>query len=95
MLTKLPLAALPIALAACAATPKPAIEIRTVEVPIEIAKACPAIPPERPEPLGALPDSLEPALAKVIAKLAEYSGNGKYADRAEAYFAACPPEAEQ
>jgi hypothetical protein len=79
-----------LALAACQ-TQQPGIETRVVTKVVEVAKPCPATPPVRPTPLGALPDTSPAALAMVLAKLAEFSGEGQFADRAEAYFAACPP----
>lgn len=87
---KLSLTAAALALAACQHT-EPGIEVRTVEVIREVQKPCPGIPPVRPGPLGTLKASAESALAQVLAKLAEYSGAGQYADRAEAYVEACPP----
>lgn len=78
-----------LALAACAATPEPAIEIRTVEVPVIEQRPCPAIVPTRPEPLARLPDDANAALAQVLGKLAEYSGAGMFADRAQDYFSLC------
>lgn len=79
-----------LALAACA-TDQPGIEVRTVTVEKPVEKPCPGIPPVRPAKLDPLPDNPVSALALVLAKLAEYSAPGKYADQAEAYFAACPP----
>lgn len=79
-----------LALAGCETT-QPGIEVRTVEKIVEVQRPCPATPPVRPTPLGSLPDTSPAALALVLAKLAEYSAPGAYADRAEAYFAACPP----
>ena len=70
----------------------PGIEVRTVEVLVEVPKPCPAERPERPLPF-ATPNGqgLEALAAALAAKLAEYSAPGKYADKAEAYFDACPP----
>lgn len=70
---------------------EPGIEIREVEVVREVQKPCPGTVPTRPDPLGALADTAEAALAQVLAKLGEYSGEGMYADRAESYFETCPP----
>lgn len=77
-----------IALAACQTT-QPGIEVRVVEKLVEVQKPCPATPPVRPRPLGALPDTSPAALALVLAKLREYADDGKFADRAEAYFQTC------
>ena len=82
-------------LAACATTPEPAVEIRTVEVPVEVLKPCPAVRPARPEGIGKLSPDLAQLVAQLGAKLKEYSGEGGYADRAEAYFDACPNEPPQ
>lgn len=76
-------------LAACHHT-QPGVEVRTVEVVKEVQKPCPGIRPERPEPLGPLPQHAVQALALALAKLGEYSLPGGYADKAEAYFQACP-----
>lgn len=81
---------LTLALAACA-TPEPGIEVRTVEVVREVQKPCPGTRPERPAPLGPIPADPVQALALVGAKLLEYAGAGKYADKAEVYFQTCPP----
>ncbi|WP_230280284.1 hypothetical protein [Croceicoccus sp. Ery15] len=65
------------------------IRIERVEVPVEVQKPCPAERPLRPGPLGALnPDTLK-ALAQTLAKLAEYSDDGQYADQAESVFDIC------
>ena len=79
-----------LALAACQHN-QPGVEVRTVEVVKEVAAPCPGIPPVRPEPLGPLPQHAATALAHVLAKLAEYSAPGKFADQALAYVEACPP----
>lgn len=79
-----------LALAACQHN-QPGVEVRVVEKLVEVQKPCPGIPPERPEPLGSLPQHAATALAHVLAKLAEYSAPGQFADKAEAYVAACPP----
>lgn len=83
----------PIALAACQ-TAEPGIEVRTVEVVREVQKPCPGTPPVRPGPLGPLMATAEAALAQTLAKLAEYSAPGQYADQADAYVEACPPSTE-
>lgn len=78
-------------LAACTTPPEPGIEVRPVEVVRETQRPCPGHRPVRPQGLGPLAPNMENALAQALAKLAEYSGPGKYADQAEAYFEACPP----
>lgn len=70
---------------------QPGIEVRTVKVVKEVQAPCPGTVPDRPAPLGPLKPSVGAALAQTLAKLAEYSGDGQYADQAEAYFEACPP----
>lgn len=79
-------------IAACQ-TAEPGIEVRTVEVVREVQKPCPGKPPVRPTPLGPLMATAEAALAQALAKLAEYSAPGQFADQAEAYVEACPPSA--
>ena len=76
--------------AGCSHT-EPGIEVRTVEVIKEVQKPCPGTVPGRPAELGPLAATAEAALAQALAKLAEYSGDGQYADQAEAYFETCPP----
>jgi hypothetical protein len=76
--------------AACQTT-QPGIEVRTVEKVVEVQRPCPGTPPVRPAPLGELAATSPAALAQVLAKLAEWSGEGQFGDRAEAYFEACPP----
>jgi|SRR5690606_499050 len=78
-------------LAACHHT-QPGVEIRTVEVPVEVMRPCPATRPERPPPLGKLPEHAQTALAQALAALAAYSAPGMYADQAEAWFDACATE---
>lgn len=68
------------------AEPEIVTEVRTVERP------CRAAVPKRPDPLPDTLPSHPVALAALLgAKLAEYSAPGKYADQADAYFKACPP----
>lgn len=86
----LPVMVLALPAAKCQTT-EPGIEVRTVEVIKEVQKPCPGIVPARPGELGQLAASAEAALAQALAKLAEYSGEGQYADQAESYFEACPP----
>lgn len=65
------------------------VRIERVEVPVEVQVPCPAERPIRPGPLGALnPDAVK-ALAQTLAKLAEYSAPGQYADQAESVFDIC------
>lgn len=80
-------------IAACQ-TAEPGIEVRTVKVVREVQKPCPGTPPVRPAPLGPLMATAEAALAQALAKLAEYSAPGQFADQADAYVEACPPSAE-
>lgn len=82
-----------LALAGCAHS-EPAIEVRTVEKVVQVETPCPAARPQRPAALAPLPPQLAAALAATLAKLAEYSAPGKFADQAEAYFTACPPVGE-
>lgn len=77
-----------ITLTACA-TPEPAIQVRTVEVPVIEQVPCPAEVPTRPDPLGELPADANAALAKALSVLALWSGPGMFGDRAESYFAVC------
>jgi len=78
-------------LAACHHT-QPGVEIRTVEKIVEVQRPCPATAPERPAPLGELPEHAQQALAQALAALAAYSAPGMYADQAEAWFSACATE---
>lgn len=75
-------------------TAESGIEVRTVEVVREVQKPCPGTPPVRPTPLGPLMATAEAALAQALAKLAEYSAPGQFADQADAYVEACPASAE-
>lgn len=80
-----------ITLAACSHT-QPGVEVRVVERLVEVPKPCPATVPTRPAPfVKPTGEGLEALAAALAAKLAEYSAPGKYADKAEAYFTACPP----
>lgn len=81
-----------LALAACSTPAPPGIEVHTVEVPVEVLKPCPGIVPERPAPLARpLPDDANALAALLASKLVEWSGQGMYGDRAEAYFRTCAP----
>lgn len=80
------------ALAACQTPQQPAVEVRTVEVLVEVPAPCPGTVPDRPLPfVKPNGEGLEALAAALAAKLAEYSAPGKYADLAEAYFESCPP----
>ncbi|WP_305096497.1 hypothetical protein [Croceibacterium aestuarii] len=87
------LLALPVLLltlpAAMCDTPEPGIEVRTVTKVVEVQKPCPGTVPVRPAPLGKLPTDLAALAAALGAKLAEYAGEGQYADQAQAYFETC------
>ena len=79
-----------LALAGCGQSVSPGIEVRTVEVPVIEQRPCPADAPVRPPPLAKpLPTDAKRLSVVLAAKLLEYAGDGKYADRAEAYFKAC------
>ena len=78
-------------LTACSHT-QPGVEIRTIEVIREVPRPCAAEVPERPLPfVRPTGEGLEALAAALAAKLAEYSAEGKYAERAESYFEACGP----
>lgn len=86
------LAAFPLLLAACGANPnaRPAVEIRTVERVVEVAKPCPVTKPDRPAKLSRPLPSDSVALAALLgAKLLEYDGPGGFADRALAALNTC------
>lgn len=71
---------------------QPGVEVRVVERLVEVPKPCPATVPTRPAPfVKPTGEGLEALAAALAAKLAEYSAEGKFADRAMAYFEACPP----
>lgn len=73
-------------------TPQPGIEVRTVEVPVETQRPCPGIVPERPAPMERpLPTDSVALIARLAAKLMEYTAPGMYADQVDAYVAVCPP----
>ena len=80
------------ALSACktTGTPPPAIEIRTVERVVEVQRPCTVTKPARPAPLARPLPTDAVALAAVLAeKLAEWSGPGRYGDRADAAINRC------
>lgn len=87
-------AALAVALAtpACAPTPRPAPGVRVEyrDVVKEVQRPCPARVPARPAPLERpLPDSPARLIDLLTAKLAEWAGEGKYGDQADAALRAC------
>lgn len=67
----------------------PGVDVQIVEVIKEVQRPCAATIPVRPEPLGVLPSDAVAALAITGAKLVEYAGKGKYADRATAALRTC------
>lgn len=85
------LAISPLFLYGCS-TPEPGVEVRTVEVVKTVMVKCPGAAPERPAPLGPLPTDAVKLAAVLGAKLAEYSGSGGFADRAQAIFSRCLSE---
>jgi len=71
-------------------TPPPAVEIRTVTVYKDVQRQCPVTVPARPTPLPAkMPTDLAKFAATVLAKLVEYAGPGRYADKADAALKTC------
>lgn len=79
-------------LTSCTTASPPGIEVRTVEVPVEIQRPCPGTVPVRPAPLARpLPTDAQALAALLAAKLVEWADEGKYGDQAEAYVKACPP----
>jgi len=75
-------------IAACSHS-EPGVRIETVEVIKEVQKPCPGPRPERPAPLKNPPSDAVALAATLAAKLAEYAGQGGYADRAESIFDIC------
>lgn len=82
------LAISPLFLYGCS-TPEPGVEVRTVTKIVEVQRPCPGVAPDRPAPLGPLPTDAVKLAAVLGAKLAEYSGSGGFADRAEAIMRRC------
>lgn len=81
-----------ISLAGCAGSnsPPPAVQIKTVERVVEVAKPCPAKKPDRPAKLVRPLPTDAVALAAVLgAKVLEYDGDGGFADRALAALDIC------
>ncbi len=81
-------------LSACATTPKPCPpsipKVETVEVVRTVAKPCPVTQPVKPAPLAKpLPTKSDALIAVLVEKLAEYAGQGGYAERAEQAIASC------
>jgi len=87
-MTRAPILAV-LVLAGCA-TPKPAIEIRTVEVPVVEQRPCPVQIPKRPDPLARpLPSDANELARLLAAKLDEWAGAGGYGEQAEAALKRC------
>lgn len=83
---------LPSMLAACGADTgaRPAVQIKTVERVVEVAKPCPVRTPTRPAKLDRPLPADSVALAALLgAKLLEYDGPGGFADRALAALNTC------
>jgi hypothetical protein len=87
--------AFPFCLAACSTTPKPCPpaqlpKVETIEVVRTVAKPCPVTQPIKPAPLAKpLPTKSDALIAVLVEKLAEYAGQGGYAERAEQAIASC------
>lgn len=77
------------ALTACSQPTPPATQIKIQRETVGVFKGCNVVAPTRPGPLGDIPENSEQALAKVGAKLTEYAGPGKWADRMEKALAIC------
>ena len=85
-----------VALAGCATTSDPAVEVRYVEVVVEVQKPCPGPVPVRPKPLARpLPSELDKLVITLAQKLAEYSDPGNYADQADAWIKRCSTPTEE
>jgi len=81
-----------IALTACSkeALPPPPVDHQVVTVTKEVQRPCNVKVPVRPAPLALpLPTDLGQLVAVLGAKLAEWSGPGKYGDRARDALAIC------
>lgn len=80
-------------LSACGAADtgaRPAVEVKTVTVYRDAQRPCAAKKPERPGKLvRPLPTDTTALAALLGAKLTEYDGSGKYADRADAAIDLC------
>jgi len=69
---------------------RPAVEIRTVTVYKDVQRPCPVTVPTRPAPLTSkMPTDLAKFAATALAKLVEYAGPGRYADKADAAIKTC------
>ncbi|BAK66907.1 hypothetical protein SLG_22320 [Sphingobium sp. SYK-6] len=82
-------------LTACARTvpTPPATQIKIVREVVEVPRPCNATKPKRPEPMARpLPTDLRTLVALLAAKLEEYSGPGKFADRIEGALDQCTKE---
>lgn len=83
-------ALLPLTACGTGTTPPPAVEVRTQTVVKETQRPCPVTIPARPAPLPAImPTDLAKFAATVLAKLVEYAGPGRYADKADAALKTC------
>lgn len=81
-----------VALSACATdqTPPPAVQIKPVPQIVEVQRPCQVTVPARPAPLAKpYPTDALQLAAFLGAKLAEYSGPGGYAERADAALRTC------
>lgn len=68
----------------------PAVEVRTQTVVKEVQRPCPVTIPQRPAPLTKpLPTDAAKLAATLGAKLVEYAGPGRYADKADAALKIC------
>lgn len=81
-------------LSACAATPKPCPpalpKIETIEVVRTVAKPCAVTKPAIPAPLARpLPVGSDALIAVLVEKLAQWSGEGGYGERASAAIDEC------
>lgn len=92
MISSVTILATALLLPACVKDRTPAVEVRTVRVPVEVQAPCPGNPPVAPGALDRpLPTDAVPLAAVLGAKLLEYVGAGKYVDQVDAYVRACPP----
>ena len=76
-----------LALAGCASAP-PAVDVRTVRVPVVRVEKClaPADVPKRPGALPKRPSTISAALDVAVAKILEWQN---YGDRADAVLKGC------